>query len=365
MTTHLHNRRDCFKAATATALSLAVGSTAKGIHSPAGKAKSVIVLMLAGGPSQLDTWDPKPNAPSEIRGPFGSIPTRIPGTHFSELFPKMAAIADQFSLVRTMNHEFAPIHENGFQLLNTGRRFEAGKEWPWVGSVVDHLTSTGEYDPFRTSILPFGQPDLGIAKPGNCFSGAWLRDCHPGVTYWDDDDATLYECCEVAAQSVYAGAKFVTINPYESLFNRMTWDCHADGGALRTTLSDYRNHLAPEFDDCYTFLLDSLMLNGLLDSTLVVAVGEFGRTPKVNSNGGRDHWGKCWTAIVAGGGVKGGRVIGESDAIASEPKNRPVSCPELVATIYHALGFTQGKKMPGPDGKPVRIVEAAPILELF
>jgi len=365
MIPHTQHRRDFLKATAATGLSLGIGASAKAAISPTGRAKSVIVLMLTGGPSHIDTWDPKPNAPSEIRGPFGSIPTRIPGTHFSELFPKMAAMADKFSLIRTMNHELAPIHDNGFQLLNTGRRFEAGKEWPWIGSVAEHLTSTGEFDPFRTAILPFGQPDFGMAKAGDCFGGMWLRNCYPGVTSWDDDDATLAECCEFAARSAYSGVKFITINPYDTVFNRMTWDCHADGGALRTTLDDYRNHLAPEFDDSYTFLLDSLMLNGLLDSTLVVAVGEFGRTPRVNRNGGRDHWAKCWTAIVAGGGVQGGRVIGESDAIGSEPKNRPVSCQELVATIYHALGFTSTTTMPGPDGKPVKIIDASPVLELF
>lgn len=365
MISHTQHRRDFLKATAATGLSLAVCSSGHSAVSPTAKAKSVIMLMLTGGPSQIDTWDPKPNAPSEIRGPFNTIPTQIPGTHFSELFPKMAAMADKFSLIRTMHHELAPTHDNGFQLLNTGRTFEADKEWPWVGSVVDHLTSTGEFDPFRTMILPFEQPDFGMAKAGDCFRGKWLKNCLPGVHSWDEDDATLAECCEFASKCAYTGVKFITINPYDSVFYRMTWDCHADSGALRTTLDDYRNHLAPEFDACYTWLLNSLMLNGLLDSTLVVAVGEFGRTPKLNRNGGRDHWANCWTALVAGGGVQGGRIIGESDGIGSEPKNRPVSCQELVATIYHALGFPPTTTMPGPDGKPVKIIDASPVLELF
>jgi uncharacterized protein (DUF1501 family) len=355
------SRREFFKASAVAGAALATVSTATA--APIGKAKSCIFLMLTGGPSQLDTWDPKPDAPSDVRGPFSPIRTAVPGMHVSELFPKMAAMADKFSLIRTMHHEHAPIHENGFQLLNTGRRFGEG-EWPWIGSVVDHLTSTGEYDPFRTTILPFGQPDTGVTM-GQSYGGAWLRNCEPSMYSWDDDDATLIECCEQAAHSVYAGAKFVTIQPFDTVFDRTTWDCHADRGSLRSTLRDYRDTLAPEFDDSFTFLLDSLELNGLLNTTLVVAVGEFGRTPKLNCHGGRDHWANCWTAVVAGGGVQGGRIIGESDSIAGEPKDRPVHCSELVATIYHALGISNATTIPGPDGKPVRVVEAEPVLELF
>ena len=114
-----------------------------------------------------------------------------------------------------------------------------------------------------------------------------------------------------------------------------------------------------------TALLTDLEQRGLLDRTLVVAVGEFGRTPHPNANGGRDHWPGCWSAILAGGGVQGGRVVGSSDAIASEPKDRPVTPAELVATIYHALGISPRTTIPGPDGTPVRVVDAAPVTELF
>jgi uncharacterized protein (DUF1501 family) len=158
---------------------------------------------------------------------------------------------------------------------------------------------------------------------------------------------------------------FITVNMYSTVFDAVSWDCHADGGALATDLRDYRDTVAPTFDTAFTALLSNLEDRGLLDETLVVAVGEFGRTPKLNANGGRDHWPGCWTAVVAGGGVQGGRVIGASDAIGAEPADRPVTCPELVATIYHALGIDPRTPVPGPDGTPAPAVEAEPVRELF
>ena len=152
---------------------------------------------------------------------------------------------------------------------------------------------------------------------------------------------------------------------YSTVFDSPSWDCHADRGSLRTDLNDYRDTVAPSFDLAFSTLLTHLEECGLLESTLVVATGEFGRTPKLNANGGRDHWAGCWTALVAGGGVKGGRVIGASDAIGSEPKDRPVSPQELVATIYHALGVAPNATIPGPQGSPVDVYPGRPVIELF
>jgi uncharacterized protein (DUF1501 family) len=119
------------------------------------------------------------------------------------------------------------------------------------------------------------------------------------------------------------------------------------------------------FDLAFTRLLTDLSDRGLLDRTLVVATGEFGRTPHPNCNGGRDHWTRCWTTILAGGGVQGGRVVGRSDAVAGEPADRPVTPAELVATIFHALGIPPRATIPGPAGTPVRVSDAAPVRELF
>jgi uncharacterized protein (DUF1501 family) len=152
---------------------------------------------------------------------------------------------------------------------------------------------------------------------------------------------------------------------YSTVFDAPSWDCHADRGSLACDLDDYRDTVAPTFDMVFTTLIADLEQRGQLDRTLVVATGEFGRTPHPNANGGRDHWPGCWTAILAGGGVRGGRVVGTSDSLAGEPKDRPVTPAELVATIYHALGVPPHATIPGPDGTPVRVVDAAPVTELF
>jgi uncharacterized protein (DUF1501 family) len=152
---------------------------------------------------------------------------------------------------------------------------------------------------------------------------------------------------------------------FNTVFDAPSWDCHADRGSLATDLNDYRDTVAPMFDTAFSALLTDLDDRGLLDSTLVVATGEFGRTPFLNANGGRDHWANCWTALVAGGGVKGGRVIGSSDSLGGEPKDRPVTPQELVATVFHALGVPPDATIPGPTGEPVAVYPAKPVTELF
>jgi uncharacterized protein (DUF1501 family) len=158
---------------------------------------------------------------------------------------------------------------------------------------------------------------------------------------------------------------YITINMYNSVFDSVSWDCHADGGSLRTDLNDVRNTVAPTFDALFSWFIDRLDQSGHLDSTLIVATGEFGRTPLLNSNGGRDHWAGAWTALVAGGGVKGGRVIGRSDARGTEPTDRPVAPQELVATIFHAMGVPATATIPGPNGTPVDVYPGKPVTELF
>ncbi|HSQ55315.1 MAG TPA: DUF1501 domain-containing protein [Gemmata sp.] len=171
--------------------------------------------------------------------------------------------------------------------------------------------------------------------------------------------------CRMALQLVSDSSDFVTINQFSTVFDAPSWDCHADGGSLRTNLNDIRDTVAPSFDTAFSALLTDLESRGLLDSTLVVATGEFGRTPRLNANGGRDHWAGAWTAIVAGGGTKGGRIIGRTDAKGTEPADRPVTPQELVATIFHALGVPHAATIPGPDGAPVAVYPGKPVAELF
>ncbi|MFO0797817.1 MAG: DUF1501 domain-containing protein [Gemmataceae bacterium] len=328
-----------------------------------GSAKACIFINLVGGPSHLDTFDPKPDAPAEVRGPFAPIPTHVPGVYLSELFPKLAGLADKFSLIRSMHHDAPPIHEAGLQLNNTGRLFRDGPAWPSAGAVLNFLNGRGgDSNPWWR--LPTGDIDTGIRV--GCGQDAGFLPVSPAFPYPPCTSRLAFrDACEFAPSVIERGTRFFTINQFTTVFDAPSWDCHADRGSLNTTLHDYRDTVAPSFDAAFSALLTDLDARGLLDTTLVVAVGEFGRTPRLNANGGRDHWAGCWTAIVAGGGVQGGRVVGRSDATGSEPTDRPVTPPELVATVFHAMGVSSGATMPGPDGAPVAVYPARPVTELF
>jgi uncharacterized protein (DUF1501 family) len=352
-------RRDFLRATAAGASGLAVSPVASGaLRPPLGTAKSCIFINLVGGPSQLDTFDPKPDAPAEVRGPFRPIQTRVPGLHLSELFPKLAGAADKFTLIRGMHHDGPPVHEAGLQLLNTGRLFRDGPEWPSAGLVAERFTSR-----HPAVVAADLTVRTGIDVSRGQGSGWFNQPSAP--THFVHPTAGLTELLDEAVEWVNQGWGYVTVNMYPTVFDAVSWDCHAAGGSLATTLDDYRDAVAPSFDTAFAALLTGLSDRGLLDSTLVVATGEFGRTPYLNGNGGRDHWAGCWTAIVAGGGVQGGRVIGSSDRHGGEPKDRPVTPQELVATIFHALGVPADATIPGPTGSPVPVYPARPVWELF
>jgi len=372
-------RREFLTATAAGAAALALPSTGTavertaGLRRPLAPAKSCIFINMVGGPSHIDTFDPKPNAPSEVRGPFQPIQTKTPGLHLSELFPKLAGLSDKFSLIRSMHHTAPPIHEAGFQLLNTGRLFRDGPEWPNVGAVVGYLLGAKYPTTQAWRAFPWGVVETGM-NVGHGLTAAWLKDrlweqpgvfgrcvIPPGIMYVEDA-ANLVQLPDRTEQFGY---RFITINQFETVFDSPSWDCHADGGSLRTDLNDIRNTVAPSFDTAFAALLTDLEERGLLDTTLVVATGEFGRTPLLNANGGRDHWANAWTALVAGGGTKGGRIIGRTDAKGTEPTDRPVTPQELVASIFHAMGVSHDATIPGPDGKPVAVYPGQPVAELF
>lgn len=246
--------------------------------------RNVIVLVLTGGPSQLDTWDPKPEAPSEIRGPFRAIRTNVPGIEISEIFPRMARHADKYAIVRSVYNESAPhSHEE--------------------------------------AMAPIDEATEGFLTLNGSFAANCLR----------------------ARQLVETGTpQHVRINMFDSVFHRTTWDGHSHGPF--STIADYRDEVAPIFDAAYTNLLEDLHKRGLLGSTLVIAAGEFGRTPRINPQGGRDHWTKCQTVLLAGGGIEGGRIIGSSDAIGAEPRDNPVSLRE----IFSIAADNENGEMPFP-----------------
>jgi hypothetical protein len=171
--------------------------------------------------------------------------------------------------------------------------------------------------------------------------------------------------CLLARRLVERGVRFVTVNMFETVFNDITWDIH--GSAPFSPISCYSELVGPMFDNAYSSLLEDLSRIGLLNSTLVLATGEFGRTPRVNPAGGRDHWPQCWTVVMAGGGVKGGQIVGSSDSIASAPKDRPVMPGHVAATVYKCLGIPIDMELKTPQGRVVRLVDHGlePIDELL
>ncbi len=364
-------RREFLSAAAAAAAGSVLLAPRAGasMSSLAPTADSVIFLMLTGGPSQLDTWDPKPDAPSDVRSPFAAIPTKVPGVRVTELFPKLAGIADKFALVRSVHHTDAPIHEVGFQWVNTGRLFRDGPEWPSVGCAFSCLTGHRMGDsPNVSTILSSETIQTGLDVSHGQGHG-WLNaDDHRPITVSQRTFAHSTGMAEglIRSHTKHGWHSVITVNQFSTVFNSPSWDCHAEyTGPLSCSLADYRDTVAPSFDAAFTQLITDLHDRGLLERTLVVATGEFGRTPKFNCNGGRDHWPGVWTTIFAGGGVKGGQVVGASDAIASEPKDRPVHAADIPATIFHALGIGPDATIPGPTGSPVLAYTGRPIRELF
>jgi hypothetical protein len=176
---------------------------------------------------------------------------------------------------------------------------------------------------------------------------------------------TFGQSCLLARRLVEAGVRLVTVNMFETVYDTVTWDCHADGGSLGSTLEDYRRWLGPMLDQTLSALLDDLQSRGMLESTLVVAMGEFGRTPLLNSRGGRDHHTGAWSVLLAGGGIRGGTVIGRTDAWGMYPEERPVSPAELAATIYQLLGISPQTRLTLPDGTSLPLADAEPIRELL
>ncbi len=440
-------RRDFLHAGTLSLLGLSLTDLFKLQAQGAVKTEremNCIFLMLVGGPSQLDCWDMKPNAPVEIRGPYKPIKTNVPGIEISEIFPRVAQHADKYALLRSVYHTAAAVHDTGHQMMQTGRLFQGGIEHPSVGSVMAKLRgprgeapphillprpigNTGgnlphghsagflgkQFDPFVLNSDPsspqFKVPDLlpppyisavrterrrrlrelidGSVKEFEASPDARLLDDNFQQAYTLMSSAKMREAfdlskeddktkdrygrnrfglsCLLARRMIERGVRYVTINMFETVFNEITWDIH--GSAPFSPIACYRELVGPMFDNGYASLLEDLHDRGLLQNTLVVATGEFGRTPKINPAGGRDHWPQCWSMVMAGGGVKGGQVVGVSDEIGAYPKDRPVTPGEVAATMLHALGIDLETELPGLQGRPIRVVEHGvnPIHELF
>ena len=406
--------------------------------------RACIMIFNLGAPSHIDTFDMKPDAPAEVRGPFKPIKTASPEIQISEILPQHAKVADKFSLVRSCYHTSAAVHDAGWQMMQTGRQFSGGVNYPHAGAAMSYLRGrktdlppfvvlpetmgrgggnlpNGQaggflgkaHDPFALMADPskpeFQVPDLlppddiGTArlnrrrrmrdvvdqtvKNFEATENAQLLDKNFQAAFRlmtssqarDAFDLSkepkkvrerygmtrFGQCCLLARRLIEAGVRFVTINTFLTVFDEITWDIH--GSKPFTSIEGMKNIVAPLYDQGYSALLEDLDQRGLLDKTLVCNLAEFGRTPRVNPAGGRDHWPQCFTCGFAGGGVQGGRVVGASDPIGGVPVDRPAGPSEVVATIFHSLGFDLESTLPGPAGRPFPLVDFGhhEISELF
>ena len=430
-----------------------------------GRAKSVIFLLLFGGPSQLETFDLKPEAPEKIRGPFKPIASRTPGLLIGEHLPKLAAISDKFSVVRTMTHSFND-HSGAGHYIQTGHRWHVPigggfsptpRDWPSIGSIVEyeaqHSATAVARDLPSYAVVPNSLGRLQEAgqypRPGE--HAGWLGRAYNPLTtkvdkrdlednpYWRDctDEELTFEIAGLAASSeltidrrlqrtsllqqfdeaqhllgtrrlreygrfqeraislvtsertrsaldiqqepaavrdrygrhlfgqaalmsrrlVEAGVRFVTVH-YDCV-DGYSWDSHRNS-------DDVKKHLLPTADQAVSSLICDLDERGLLDETLVVCLGEMGRTPKANATWGRGHWSTLFPAVLAGAGIRRGGLYGASDDEAAYPVEHPVSPEDLAATIYSALGIDPELRLPDAQGRPTPLIDhGAPVEALF
>ncbi len=432
-----------------------------------GRAKSVILLYLFGGPPLHDTFDPKPDAPREVRGEFGTVPTSVPGVHFVEHLPRAARWMRRSALVRSATHPHND-HSAGLLYTMTGKKAEKLEslvpilptQAPSMNSVIQYLarderrslpasawlpcyTGWGQgirrpgpyagflgrrFDPFFTSCDPwsdrpakYAHPERvrgGIVMPGTRLPGDVTLDRldrrrslleqfddrlraleRGGVTEQHDhyqkmafelltannspnspwrafllDDEmprvrerygdNLYgQSTLTARRLIEAGVRFVTVTweVFENLkIDLDGWDTH------QRNFDILRDHRLPVFDQAYSALCEDLEARGLLDETLIVVMGEMGRTPKVNKKGGRDHWSYCYNVLFTGAGIKHGVVHGSSDHLGAYPDSDPVGPEAIIATVYAALGIDTTASISDQSGSPHPIAQhGEPIREIL
>jgi hypothetical protein len=435
-----HTRREFLRVGGLTALGLSLPTffrlQQQAAASPAtaqrrGRAVNCILLWMQGGPSHIDTLDPKPDAPVEIRGEFAAIPTRIPGVRICEHLPLLARQFDKLSLIRGHDPKNGS-HGTADHLMMSGHRFNPAMTFPCYGSVIarergyhngmfpfvqlgryiDRRFNGGvagflgdQYNPFEVledpSLPTFRVRDLSLpdgaagqrlqrryamlrevdgvddsrsvnARPSPAVEArdAFYERAHSLITSptarrafaIEQEPArvrdmygrnTLGQSCLLARRLVEAGVHFVTVTDGG-------WDTH------QNNFRSLRDRLLPRLDRAYAALLQDLHDRGLLESTLVVWFGDFGRTPKVNPSAGRDHWSTAAVACMGGGGLRMGEVVGATNAQAEVVVDSPVSPQDLAATIYHALGIPLNTWYRAQDGRPIELVpEGRPVRQLI
>ncbi|MEO7652904.1 MAG: DUF1501 domain-containing protein [Bryobacteraceae bacterium] len=413
----LFGRRDFIRLGSVGTMGLTLADALRGRPK---KDMSCIFLFQAGGAPHLDTFDMKPDAPKEIRGEFKPIPTNVPGIQICELLPNTAKVTDKYLILRTMYTD-QKNHERAGHYLLTGYLPLASLEFPNMGAVVSKELGSkngmppyvvtpkvlhyygggflgGEYNPFiggDANIPGYQVRDLSLPTHMDLQQVGdrqWLLkkvdakfraiESSPEFASLDSFYHRAYDLLSspaakkafdiesepralrerygrtpvgqgtlLARRLVEAGVRFVTIaNAWQ------IWDTHADNfNGMRILL--------PEFDMAFASLLQDLDERGLLDTTLVIAMGEFGRTPKINAAAGRDHHQKCWSICLAGAGITGGRILGSTDSTGTEITDLPVSIEDLYHSVYTLLGIDPGKEYHTSIGRPVKLANGGKMIK--
>ncbi len=329
----------------------------------ASRAVRCIVLNLTGGPSHLDTWDMKPDAPPTMRGPFQPIQTNVPGINICEIFPRMARRADKFAIVRSMHSSSVPnaadgVRQNGQAGRASGAAacsdaFGADVLSPYFPySSFHNLTSQGHGDMPVCVTLPCTSYDFMSVTSLRLKAALSLDGERDGARDRYGRNA-FGQACLQSRRLVERGVPLVRVDMYPDGYNGPTWDAH--GSAPFADLNAYRTHCGPQFDNAYVSLIEDLQMRGLYDSTIVLATGMWGRAPLVNRHGGRARWPHCWSVLIGGGGLRGGQIIGASDDLGGYPIERPVTHKDVAATLRLALSQSLCPQSAGHDN-------AAPLL---
>jgi len=383
-----------------------------------GTAKNVIFIYLPGGCAHQETWDPKPYAPVEYRGPMSSIDTNVSGIRINQMLTQTAQVMDKITICRSMTHGEAA-HERGTHNMFTGYRPSPALQYPSIGSVVSHelgprknlppyvcipnqpneFAGTGylssSYAPFGLGADPaadgFQVKDLNLPngiddsrfttrrnildRVNNHFLEKEKADNLTALnTFYDRaysligspeareafnidaEDAALRDRYgrNPAGQRMLMARRLVEAGVRFVTLTYGGWDMHDN------IEGGIRNQV-PSFDQGFATLLRDLEERGLLKETLVCIASEFGRTPKINATAGRDHWPKVFSVVMAGGGVKGGQVFGSSDSTASEPEDNPLSVVDWATTIYHTIGIVADKELMAPGDRPIEIVDGGKV----
>ncbi|MCX7429419.1 MAG: DUF1501 domain-containing protein [Planctomycetia bacterium] len=390
----------------------------KNYASREGTAKSIIYIYLPGGAPHQETFDPKPFAPVEYRGPLGSIETSIPGVRLGEMLPHTAKIVDKLAICRSMTHGEAA-HERGTHNMFTGYRPSPALQYPSMGSVVSH-----EYGP-RNNLPPY----VCIPNQPNEFAGTgYLSSSYAGFSLGSDPADKNFRVKDLGLPGGVDGTRFEkrrrmldVVNGYfrekeksdsldalDTFYDRAyslissqqareAFDMAKEPDAIKdeygrnqagmrmllarrlveagvrfVTLTyggwDMHENIqngmktqAPALDQGFATLIRDLDRRGLLSSTLVCIGSEFGRTPKINNLAGRDHWPKVFSVVMAGGGIKQGIVYGSSNATASEPEDDPLTVQDWATTIYDRLGIVADKELMAPGDRPIEIVDGGKV----